>query len=116
MNYEQYYFPYRYLGWGPWARCIMANNAVNVLALSCRIIPIWAGLNQSYKPGAKLLNTPLVKANLPACRLTLKKHLKAAVLSYCDFCSRSLTEQPSSGIASNPLMSFTESAHSNTRI
>ena len=51
------------LRWGPWTRCIMANNAVNVSALSCRIIPIiGAGLNQWYRPRAKLLKTPLVIA------------------------------------------------------
>ena len=59
--------------WGPWARCIMANNAVNVFALSCRSIPIGARLNQWYTPRAKLLKTPLVKATGPACRLTRNK-------------------------------------------
>ena len=38
------------------------------------------------------------------------------MLSCCNFCSRSLTEQTSSEIPGNPLISFTESAHSYTRI
>ena len=37
----------------------MANNAIKAFALSCRTIPIGAGLNQWYRPRAKFLKTPL---------------------------------------------------------
>ena len=103
--------------WGPWTRCIMANNAVNVsTTLSWRIIPVGAGLNQWYTPRAKLLKTPLGKATGPACRFTLNKYFKGSPFSCYTFCSRSLTEQTSSGIAGNPLNSFTKSAQSTTWI
>ena len=81
--------------WGPWACCIMANKAVNVSALSWSIIPIGAGLNRLYKARAKLLKTPSVKAIGPAYKLTLNTYLKGSPLSYCNFCSRSVTMQTS---------------------
>ena len=93
--------------WGPWARCIMTNNAVNVSALSCRVIQIGAGLNHWYRPRAKLLKTPLVKATRPSCRLTLNKHLKvrrfrAAIFAAALSLSKHPRGQPASPSCRSP--------------